>query len=103
MNRKERRAARKLGDVIHTTTIGLTDNIGRVHLYWFESTNFSPDDLEALKDHCVAHQRPPPGVTMHGPFATEAEVNEHQRLTLLGPQCEVTEGGAWDPKWDKPQ
>ena len=40
---------------------------------------------------------------MHGPFETDAEVKEHQRLTLLGPQCKVTEGGAWDSEWDKPQ
>jgi hypothetical protein len=42
-------------------------------------------------------------VTLHGPFKTHAEVDEHQRLTLLGPQCKVTEGGAWDPNWDKLQ
>jgi hypothetical protein len=38
-----------------------------------------------------------------GLFATDAGVVEDQRLTLLGPQCEVTEGGVWDPAWHMPQ
>jgi hypothetical protein len=42
-------------------------------------------------------------VTLHGPFKTDAEVKESQRVILLGPQCKITEGGAWDPNWDKPQ
>ena len=39
----------------------------------------------------------------HGPFTTEAEVRESQRVTLLGSQCKVIEGGMWDDAWDKPQ
>jgi hypothetical protein len=38
-----------------------------------------------------------------GHVASHAEVTEHQRVTLLGPQCEVSKGGAWDPNWNKPQ
>lgn len=45
----------------------------------------------------------PPGVKIHGPFKTEAEANESQRLVLLGPQCEVIEGGKWDKAWDRIQ
>ena len=93
MNRKQRRAQRKLGvgTVIRATTFAVVDHVGRRHLYWFEEPEGSPKD--GL----------PPGVTVHGPFETDAEVKEHQRLTLLGPQCKVTEGGAWDSEWDKQQ
>jgi hypothetical protein len=50
----------------------------------------------------------PPGVDprtrpLHGPFRSEAEAEEDFRVTVLGPQCEVTEGGTWDPKWDEKQ
>jgi hypothetical protein len=31
-----------------------------------------------------------PGVKLFGPFKTDAEVRESERLTLLGPQCKVT-------------
>jgi hypothetical protein len=106
MNRKQRRAAareRKVGDVIHTETIALDTGAGIV-LYWFERPgDFSPDDRAALLDYIVREQRHPPGITLHGPFKTEAEVDEDQRVTLLGAQCEVTYGGAWDPNWEKPQ
>src|SRR5262249_14741403 len=33
------------------------------------------------------------------PFRTEAEVKKHIRLTILGPQCKVIQGGEWDPNW----
>jgi hypothetical protein len=42
----------------------------------------------------------PAGVILDGPFRTEAEVKKHIRLTILGPQCKVIEGGEWDPNWD---
>jgi hypothetical protein len=107
MNRQQRRAARKrkfeVGTMINTHTIGLDTGAGIV-LYWFEApANFSPDDLATLLDYIVAEQRHPPGITLHDPFKTDAEVKEHQRVTLLGPQCKVTEGGTWDPAWEKPQ
>jgi hypothetical protein len=93
MNRQRRRAARRrklrVGDVIWTQTITIT---ATGELYWFERPeNFSPED--GL----------PPRAHWHGPFETDAEVREHQRLTLFGPQCEVKAGGAWDPNWSKPQ
>jgi hypothetical protein len=97
MNRQQRRAARRqrkfeVGTVVRATSFVGVDDTGRQHFYWFETPEgFSPED--GL----------PPGVTLHGPFETDAELNEHQRVTLLGSQCKVIEGGNWDPNWDKPQ
>ena len=28
---------------------------------------------------------------------------ESQRIVLLGPQCELKEGGVWNPAWDRMQ
>jgi len=61
--------------------------------YWFECAA----DFDVEKD------RLPTDVIYHGPFKTHALVKEHQRVTLFGPQCKVTEGGMWDPNWNKPQ
>jgi hypothetical protein len=89
--------------VIKTETMAFATSDGIV-LYWFEMpASFSDEDREAMINHIITTQTHPPGITLHGPFKTEAEVSEHQRLTLLGPQCKVTEGGMWDPNWDKPQ
>jgi hypothetical protein len=92
MNRHERRATKAraldVGTVIHTQTVATTTG----DFYWFEC----PDNF-SLEDGL------PPGAIMHGPFKTDAEVNESQRLTLLGPQCKVTEGGEWDPNWNRLQ
>jgi len=69
------------------------DNNGARRLFWFEEPEgFRPEE-----------GRLPAGVILHGPFRTEAEVKKHIRLTILGPQCNVIEGGEWDPNWDKPQ
>jgi hypothetical protein len=85
---KRRVRRRKVGDRIEV-------RIGRDHLghwFWFEApAGYRPGDL------------PPPGTEIHGPFATEAECNESQRLVLFGPQCECIEGGAWNPAWDRLQ
>jgi hypothetical protein len=40
---------------------------------------------------------------IHGPFATAAEAKRDSEVSILGPQCEVKNGGQWDPAWDKPQ
>jgi hypothetical protein len=32
-----------------------------------------------------------------------ARRNESQRIVLLGPQCELKEGGMWNPAWDRMQ
>jgi hypothetical protein len=91
MNRPERRAARKWYDssmVIKAQVFKDTRGL----FYWFEE----PEGF-AREDGL------PRDVQVHGPFKTEAEVEESQRFVLLGPQCEVTEGGMWDPAWDRMQ
>jgi hypothetical protein len=93
MNRQERRAAaakqRKWqeGDVIRTESF--RDSSGQ-H-YWFVTPG----------DGWTRAAGVPEGVEIHGPFGTQAEAYENQRLMLLGPQCEVIEGGMWDPAWDR--
>jgi hypothetical protein len=39
----------------------------------------------------------------HGPFVSQAAVNESQRIELFGEQCTISDGGMWDPNWSKPQ
>jgi hypothetical protein len=94
MNRRRRRsqAARtrnvEVGTVIHTQGLRCRDGFH----YWFE-----PPEGWTFADGL------PPDAELHGPFKTDAESVEDQKLILLGPQCAVTEGGAWDPAWDRPQ
>jgi hypothetical protein len=38
-----------------------------------------------------------------GQFRTEAEARRDSEIQTLGPQCEIKEGGMWDPAWDRPQ
>jgi hypothetical protein len=87
MGRKKKEI--KVGDVICTQTI-------RVHhtgeFYWFEC----PRDFDQRNGI-------PPDAVLHGPFKTDAEVVESQRLVLLGPQAELKQGGNWDPAWDRLQ
>ena len=95
MNRHERRkaAARKwkVGDVVCTTTINAVMRDGSTALFWIEV----PEGM--TNEHAAETQE------WHGPFKTHEEVAENQRLVLLGPQCEVTHGGMWDPNWDRRQ
>jgi hypothetical protein len=73
-------------------------------LYWFvEPPNFSEAQFQQMLDAWVKAGRKPSHVTLHGPFKTETEINESQRMVLFGAQCEVTEGGMWDPNWEKMQ
>jgi hypothetical protein len=97
MNRKERRAAssgRQFENraVIHTGMAAIVDDDGQKWLYWF----VIPEGLREGEPL-------PPDVTMHGPFKTDAELREHEQITLLGPDCKIIPGGRWDPAWDKPQ
>jgi hypothetical protein len=39
----------------------------------------------------------------HGPFRTEAECERHSEVTVFGPKCKFTDGGQWDPAWDRKQ
>ena len=106
---KKRAGKIKAGEVFKCHTIGVRLTTGEQLLYWFrEPDGFSDDDAKRLLDWIYRRHANVPGVELHsvelhGPFKTDAEVAESQRLTLLGPQCEVTEGGMWDPAWDRPQ
>jgi hypothetical protein len=82
----------KVDDAVHVQTIMAVSDDGQQHYYWFECpANFRLEDGI------------PPDAMLHGPFNTEAEVKANQHLVLLGPGCEVTEGGHWDPAWDRLQ
>jgi hypothetical protein len=47
--------------------------------------------------------QPDPKDMPHGPFATQAEAEHDFHTTIFGPQCEIKQGGMWNPNWDKPQ
>jgi hypothetical protein len=79
----------KVGDMVSAQTIRVRHT---GEFYWFECAK-DFDRRDGI----------PPDAVLHGPFKTEAEVNESQRVVLLGPQCEVTEGGNWDSAWDRLQ
>jgi hypothetical protein len=57
--------------------------------YWWadENGNLSPEELEKTE--------------LHGPF--DAEAKEAARIAVIGPDCEMTEGGTRNPAWEKPQ
>jgi hypothetical protein len=38
-----------------------------------------------------------------GPSRTQAEARKNSTDAILGPQCEIKEGGAWDPAWERTQ
>ncbi|MFZ2076670.1 MAG: hypothetical protein WAV38_08485 [Xanthobacteraceae bacterium] len=82
----------KVGDMLFTQTYALRHADGViVGLFWFSV----PDGMTAEEAFNTQQH--------YGPFGSDAEVKESQRVTLLGEQCEVTEGGMWDPAWDRPQ
>jgi hypothetical protein len=94
MNRPQRRAQTaqrrkfEVGTVIHTQGFIGSDGFH----YWFEPpTGWTPE--EGL----------PADAKIHGPFNTGAESDENQRLVLLGPQCTVTQAGAWVSPWSRLQ
>ncbi len=102
-NRRERRKANalakktkplaRLGVPIHTgiapVVLDAPDGPQTKYYWWAsEKTDLSPDEIAQ---------------GLHGPFDTEAEAQEAARIAVLGPDCEVTEGGTWDPAWEKPQ
>jgi hypothetical protein len=94
-DRKERRKAKALnvGTVIRTATVNVVLNTPAREqaLYWV----VVPDGMTETEAWDTQER--------HGPFKTDADVAENQRLTLLGSQCKVIEGGMWDDAWDKPQ
>jgi hypothetical protein len=51
--------------------------------YWREAT---------MSDH-----------SLHGPFRTKRQALRNAEITVFGPRCKFTEGGEWDPAWDRVQ
>jgi len=58
--------------------------------YWWASEDLDPSSEQIMEN-------------LHGPFDTEAEAKEAARIAVIGPDCKLTEGGTWDPAWNKPQ
>jgi hypothetical protein len=72
--------------VLHVHTVQTADG----KYYWFEpSGNFS------VQDGIL------PDAELHGPFDSDAEALADQEQVLF--DGKVSEGGNWDPAWDKPQ
>jgi hypothetical protein len=96
MNRQQRRAQTAqrgkfgVGSIIHAQGFIGTDGFH----YWFDP----PEDW--MRDEGLS-----PDAEIHGPFRTDAESHESQRLVLLGPQCTVTEAAGRRPsnsmRWPK--
>jgi hypothetical protein len=40
---------------------------------------------------------------LHGPFDTQDEADADARIAVVGADCVIEEGGAWDRAWSKPQ
>ena len=89
-NRKQRRATAEVGMQVHIRGFITTAPDGS-RQHWWVPVAPGMGDEEALRQE------------WHGPFRTQAEASADEVRTLLGPQCKVTEGGMWDPAWDKPQ
>jgi hypothetical protein len=79
------------GTMIRMTTLQATMKDGSTAYYWIEVP-------EGMTDEQAAETQ-----KWHGPFKTDAEAEENFRVVVLGPQCEVTDGGMWDPNWDRLQ
>jgi hypothetical protein len=94
VRRAVKRTAKKalsVGDVLIAQTYALRDADGMVGLFWYSVP-------EGMTDQQASETQP-----HRGPFKTKSELMEDQRITLLGEQGVVKEGGMWDPAWDKPQ
>jgi hypothetical protein len=94
MNQHERQAAKRkwrAGDVIYVQYMHAVMRDGTHAVYWVHR----PDGMTA-KEAASTQE-------WHGPFKSEEEAREDQRIVLFGPQCKIEEGGQWNPAWDKPQ
>jgi hypothetical protein len=40
---------------------------------------------------------------MYGPYANKAEAEADSYKMVFGEQCEIKDGGVWDPAWDRLQ
>jgi hypothetical protein len=36
---------------------------------------------------------------LHGPFDSKTECDRNRNITMLGPDCTVTDCAEWDPSW----
>jgi hypothetical protein len=90
---EQRRPLGRLGIPIHTGTarVVLDAPEGREQFFWWASENGNLSLEEAAK------------LPLHGPFDTKAEADDAALRAVIGPDCEVIEGGRWDPAWEKPQ
>jgi hypothetical protein len=92
MNRNERRRQPKVGDVVCVRTFAAQASGGELLYYWctVPDINMTNEEALATQEH-------------HGPFNSEQEAQKDHEAVLFGDQCEIQEGGAWDPAWNKPQ
>jgi hypothetical protein len=100
MNRKQRRKARAMnGKPLARFGVPIMQGIARIRLdgpdgpvsfFWFASERLDarPEDED---------------VELHGPFDTEAEANADAQIAIAGENCEISDGGTWDPAWSRPQ
>jgi hypothetical protein len=91
---KKTKPLARLGVPIFTGTARVvlaTPDGPQTRYYWWasENSNLSPEELEKTE--------------LHGPFYTEAEAQEAARIAVVGPDSKITEGGMWNPAWEKPQ
>jgi hypothetical protein len=82
----------KVGDIVNIRTFSVRGPNGRRQWFWMSPPDHKMSDEEAF----LTQQH-------HGPFNSEEEADRNSELVMLGAQCEITDGGMWDPAWDKPQ
>jgi hypothetical protein len=102
MSRKQAKAmARKplarFGVPIHTVigelVLGTPSGPKKVFC-WF-ATEDPEEDLSA--ERVLATKE------LHGPFETRAEAEKDAKIAIVGENCEIVQGGMWDPAWNRRQ
>jgi hypothetical protein len=79
------------GTMIRMTTLQAIMKDGSTAFYWIEV----PEGM--TNEQAAKTQK------WHGPFKTDDDAEEDFRVVVLGPKCEVEDGGMWDPAWDRLQ
>jgi hypothetical protein len=103
MNRKERRKAKPLmrqyGGMICTRRFKLGTKF-----YWVAGDNPNFEDTISVKVNAKNGTAEISGsiIAVGGPFNTQAEADAAAEIAVAG-DCEVTDAGAWDPAWERPQ
>ena len=99
MNRQQRRAAaareRKTHEVFYTKTFAVVLANGERHLFWFkEPDGFTTADSGICSPGYAAKSTQSIPASSYSVRSRRMLRSERvQRLTLLGPQCEVSDGG----------